>query len=52
MKKLCLILLALVILLSLVACGGGSSSDKPWKKLGVSEREYWEVYNYHKNHGK
>ena len=36
------------IIVSSVTGGGsskGSSSSKPWKELGVSEREYMEICN-------
>lgn|GEM_PF-6289792 len=31
--------------------GGSSSglSGEPWKELGVSEKEYMEIYNYYKH---
>jgi len=28
--------------------GISSSSNEPWKELGVSKKEYMQVYNYHK----
>ena len=52
MKKILLTILAGAMFLSLTACGGSSSSSKPWRELGVSEREYKEIYNYHKKYGK
>lgn len=45
---LAIFLVIILIVASSVGGGGGSKSqsgDKPWKELGVSEREYWEIYN-------
>ena len=50
---LSIILLVIIIIFCFVMCDGGnssysSSSSEPWKDLGVSEREYKQVYNYYK----
>ena len=45
------IILIIVLMMSNGITGGkssSSSSDKPWKDLGVSEREYMEIYNHFK----
>lgn len=42
---LAVILAVVLIIASSVSGGSSSSSSKPWKELGVSEREYMEIYN-------
>jgi len=47
MKKILTLLMAALLALALLTgCSDSDDSDKPWKELGVSEREYMEVYNY------
>ncbi|MBP1569511.1 MAG: hypothetical protein J6A12_03860 [Oscillospiraceae bacterium] len=51
--KFTVILVIAAIIISFfmaMADGGGSSSSssEPWRDLGVSEREYKQVYNYYK----
>lgn len=47
MKKiLTLVMTAVLALMLLSGCSDSDNSNKPWKELGVSEREYMEVYNY------
>jgi len=45
-----LIIIVAALLLSLIgSCDSGSShSNEPWRDLGVSKREYMQVYNYYK----
>lgn len=47
-----IIIIAIIFVFLVAAIGScsssGSSSSKPWKELGVSEREYMQVYNYYK----
>ena len=48
-----LILVIAIVFVLLVAalgsCNSSSSSrNEPWRDLGVSEREYMQVYNYYK----
>ncbi len=46
-----LIIAGLIFVIFIVVAftsSSGSSSSTPWKDLGVSEREYMEVYNYFK----
>ncbi len=45
---LLIILLAVLLIFAISDSSGSSKSSKPWKELGVSEKEYKEVYNYYK----
>lgn len=49
--KVYAIVIGIIILISiLISCLSGSSSSssssRPWEELGVSEREYMNVYNH------
>lgn len=37
--------IAIILIVFSGSSGGSSKSDKPWIELGVSEREYYEIYN-------
>lgn len=45
-----IIIVAILIIFGTIAAVSSSNapSNKPWKDLGVSEREYMEIYNYYK----
>lgn len=47
-----IIAIIVVIIMFFTMCSDGGSSgshrDEPWKDLGVTEREYNQVYNYYK----
>lgn len=51
-SKILLIVVAVIFLVLIVFAFASSSntsnSNKPWKDLGVSEKEYMDVYNYYK----
>ena len=49
------IVLYVILIIFLLFCGmmsksggSGSSSKEPWKELGVSKKEYMDVYNHYK----
>jgi len=51
----CMTIVALIIIIVIfftMCSGGGSSSssyrDEPWRELGVTEKEYNQIYNYYK----
>ena len=42
------IIVIFIAIASASSSSSGGSSSKPWKDLGVSEKEYMEIYNYYK----
>jgi len=57
-KKIKTIVIVVVIMYVFLAVAGGlsgttsSSSNEPWRDLGVTKKEYMDVYNYYKYGGK
>lgn len=43
-----ILVIVLIVVSSVTGGSGSSSSSKPWRELGVSEKEYMEIYNKYK----